>query len=252
ERSWEIVDETMQIRGGRGYETADSLAARGEAPIPVERMFRDCRINRIFEGSSEIMRLFIAREALDPHLKVGAPVLNTQLPNGDRARAAMKAAAFYAKWYPQQWVSWFGVSKSPSRQVSLDDSDVPSSPSVKSLQAPLRKHIRWAEKCTHRLARTLFHTMARFGPKLEREQVLLGRFVDIGAELFAMGAACAKAQSLAEPSAIALADYFCRLARMKIEALFDDIQHNADRSGYKVAQRVLEGDYTWLENGISR
>lgn len=252
ERSWEIVDETMQIRGGRGYETADSLAARGEAPIPVERMFRDCRINRIFEGSSEIMRLFIAREALDPHLKVGAPVLNTQLPHGDRARAAVKAAAFYATWYPKQWVSWFGVSKSPSRQVAIDDADVPSSPSVKSLEVPLRKHIRWAERATHRLARTLFHTMARFGPKLEREQVLLGRFVDIGAELFAMGAACAKAQSLAEPSAVALADYFCRTARLKIEKLFDEIQDNADRSGYKVAQRVLAGDYNWLENGISR
>ncbi len=252
ERSWEIVDETMQIRGGRGYEAADSLAGRGEAPVPVERMFRDCRINRIFEGSSEIMRLFIAREALDPHLKVGAPVLNTQLPNGDRARAAVKAAAFYAKWYPQQWVSWFGASRSPSRQTYQDDFDAPSSPSVKGLDAPLQKHVRWAERCTHRLARTLFHNMAKYGPKLEREQVLLGRFVDIGTELFAMGAACAKAQSLAEPSAVALADYFCKLARLKIEKLFDEIHHNADRTGYKVSQRVLSGDYTWLENGISR
>lgn len=251
ERSWEIVDETMQIRGGRGYETADSLAARGEAPIPVERLFRDCRINRIFEGSSEIMRLFIAREALDPHLKVGAPVLNTQLPNGDRAKAAMKAAAFYAKWYPQQWVGWLGASKSPARQTSTEK-EVPSSPSVKHLSGPLRSHVRWAERCTHRLARTLFHTMARFGPKLEREQVLLGRFVDIGTELFAMGATCARAQSLAEPSAIALADYFCRTARLKIERLFEEIQNNADRPGYKLAQRVLGGEYTWLENGMVR
>ncbi|MHA3771558.1 acyl-CoA dehydrogenase family protein [Verrucomicrobiota bacterium sgz303538] len=252
ERSWEIVDETMQIRGGRGYETADSLAARGEAPVPVERLFRDCRINRIFEGSSEIMRLFIAREALDPHLKVGAPVLNTQLPNGDRARAAVKAAAFYARWYPQQWVTWFGTSRSPSRQVSTEEPEVQPSASLKNLAGPLRPHVQWAERCTHRLARTLFHTMARFGPKLEREQVLLGRFVDIGTELFAMGAACARAQSLAEPSAIALADYFCRTAELKIDRLFDEIHNNADRAGYKLAQRVLNGEYTWLENGMVR
>jgi alkylation response protein AidB-like acyl-CoA dehydrogenase len=235
ERAWEIVNNTMQIRGGRGYETAQSLAARGDDPIPVERYLRDSRINTIFEGSSEIMRLFIAREALDPHLKIGAPVLNSQLPASTRISAALRASGFYATWYPQQWLGRAGVDG--------------------RLHPRLKKHLRGAATTAHRLARTLFHQMVRFGPKLEKQQPLLGRFVDIGTELFAITATCARAQDLLEQESnpqnvLALVDYFCRSSQLRIDALFRDVSHNADRSSYKFAQSVLAGDYDWLDVGI--
>jgi len=230
ERTWEIVNDTMQIRGGRGYETAASLAARGETPVPVERWLRDCRINTIFEGSSEILRLFLAREALDPHLQIAGPVLNTQIPTGERIRVALKAGLFYAGWYPRQW--W------------------PLSAIGSGFHPTLARHLRYAAQTSRRLARTLFHAMAWFGPKLEKRQLLLARFVEIGTELFAIAASCTHAQSLETDEARVLADYFCENSRLKIEALFRGVHDNRDAEGYHLAQRVLADEFNWLEDGI--
>ena len=238
EAAWRAVDETMQIRGGRGYETADSLKARGESPIPVERLMRDCRINTIFEGSSEIMRLFLAREALDPHLKVSGAVLNSQLPFSKRASAAVKAGLFYATWYPRQWLPSLG--------------GLPS-----DLNGKLRSHLKYVARTSRRLARRLFHAMVKFGPKLERQQVLLGRFVDIGTELFAMAATCSRAHALmrgASPAKCAeltgLADYFCETARLRIDQYFHGLNNNADAKGYRLAQTILKEEMPVLSDGI--
>lgn len=240
EMAWRIVDETMQIRGGRGYETADSLRERGDEPIAVERWMRDCRINTIFEGSSEIMRLFIAREALDPHLKVASGALNSRLPMGARAKAALKAGMFYAGWYP--------------RQLLPTGSAIP-----RNTHPRLAKHLREVSRASRRLARSLFHAMVRFGPKLERQQVLLGRFVDIGTELFAMAASCSRAQSLLAVSSdeeaeelVNLVDYFCRSAKLRINRAFHGIRNNADAQGYRVAQQLLTRNLDSLEKGILR
>lgn len=229
EAAWRIVDETMQVRGGRGYETAGSLAARGDDPVPVERWMRDCRINTIFEGSSEIMRLFIAREVLDPHLKVGAAVVNSTLPWTTRIKAAVKAGWFYAGWYPRQWIAG-GASR---EELELH-------PTLQPLACEVRKGSR-------KLARRLFHAMVRFGPKLDKQQVLLGRFVDIGTELFAMGVVLGYAQRLVRSGIVekerkrvlVTSDYFCRKGLLKVDGLFRSVGANVDREGYALAQRVL-------------
>jgi len=251
ERAWEIVNDAVQIRGGRGYETAASLAARGEQPIPVERFLRDSRINTIFEGSSEIMRLFIAREALDPHLKVSGAALNSQLPMPERLRAACGAALFYAGWYPRQWLPWANGSQGRAQR--------PHHAPRSTLHAPrLTPHLHCAAHTSRKLARAIFHAMVRHGPKLERQQLLLGRFVDIAAELFAITAVCLRAEQLAQAGAKAadgtdileLADYFCQASRLRIEEHFRHARRNADRAGYRLAQAVLAGKHAQLEHGI--
>jgi len=230
ERSWEIINDTMQIRGGRGYETADSLRARGERGDPVERFFRDARINTIFEGSTEIMRLFIAREMLDPHLKLGAAMFNTTLPFKDRARAFLRAAGHYTFWYPSQWL--------PFGDAAAD----------KVLHPVLEAPMRSVRRLSRKLARSTFHSMLRYGPKLEREQLVLARLVDAGAELFALSCAIALAQSKVEDSTspkeevdrvTSLVSYLASLTRDRCRGLFRSLFSSTDREGYGVAKRVM-------------
>lgn len=236
ETTWKIADDAMQVRGGRGYETAESLAGRGEEPIAVERFLRDCRINLIFEGSSEIMRLFIAREALDPHLKVGGAIFNTQLPMSERAKAVFTSGKFYAGWYPRQWM--------PGGAGKIDN-----------LHSDLQAHVNYAAHTSKRLARGLFHAMARFGPKLDRQQLLLSRFVGIATELFAMSATCSFAQhkiDKGEPrdEVLSVANYFCRSAKMRIDNHFAGTSDNVDRPGYKLTQDLIAGKHESLRQGM--
>jgi alkylation response protein AidB-like acyl-CoA dehydrogenase len=237
EACWRIVDETLQIRGGRGYESAQSLASRGEAPIPVERIMRDSRINLIIEGTSQVMRLFIAREALDAHMRIVGALLDAKKPLPDRVKTALRACARYAVWYPQQWLSWDWW------------------PRHRALGAPLAAHLRFAKRMSRALARSLFHAALRYQTRLAYRQQLLGRLVDAGSDLFAMSAACSKAHAMtrlqpSERSPIELADLFCRLAKKRIGLAMQHLEDNDDRQSYRVAQDVLNGRMEWLEEGI--
>jgi hypothetical protein len=233
---WSLVDDAVQIRGGRGYETASSLASRGEPAIPLERALRDMRINLIFEGSNQVMRLFIAREALDVHLKVAGDVVMPNVPLGRRLTGLVRAGIFYAGWYPMRWLGWGRW------------------PQYAEFGA-LAGHMRWVERTSRRLSRQVFHLMVSHGPALERRQSQLFRCVDVGAELFAMAAACSRAlrdtkKGIGDGSAVQLADTFCRAARRRVEASFEAVASNDDVSNFETARGVLSERFRWLEDGV--
>ena len=152
EMSCLIGDELLQIRGGRGYETAESLAARGERAVPVEQVVRDLRINRIFEGSSEIMRLLIAREAVDAHLSAAGDLANAKADLRQKAKAAVGASGFYAKWLPQLV---FGEGQRPTAYRESGN---------------LATHLRFVERSARKLARNTFYG-SRWQAAMEQKRV---------------------------------------------------------------------------------
>ncbi|MFE7314843.1 acyl-CoA dehydrogenase family protein [Streptomyces sp. NPDC057555] len=237
EMGWRMADELVQIRGGRGFETADSLAARGERAVPAEQMLRDMRINRIFEGSTEIMHLLIAREAVDAHLSVAGDLIDPDKTLADKGKAAARAGGFYARWLPKLVA---GPGQLPRTYAEFGE---------------LAGHLRYVERTSRKLARSTFYAMSRWQGKMETKQGFLGRIVDIGAELFAMSAACVRAEHLRltgdhGPEAHQLADAFCRQARIRVEELFHRLWTNTDTLDRKVVSGVLGGRYTWLEEGV--
>lgn len=237
EMAWLVADELVQIRGGRGYETADSLRGRGERAVPAEQVLRDLRINRIFEGTSEIQRLLIAREATDAHIQAAGALADLDADLPAKARAAVKASGFYARWLPQLAA---GRGRLPGSYAEFGN---------------LAPHLRYLERTSRKLARQTFYGMARWQAGLERKQGFLSRIVDIGAELFAMAASCVRAQMLRADgpngqAASELADAFCRQSRLRVERLFDALWTNTDVADERLSRAILDGRYEWFEEDV--
>lgn len=236
DEAWKIVDEAVQIRAGRGYETGPSLAGRGKAGFPLERVMRDARVFTILEGSSEIMHLFISREALDFHLKKMQPLLDTKVSIVRKIKPALSMGVAYMFWYPRLWLPCFYRSKI-------------------TMAEPLKKHVRFVKRAARRLAREIFHKMVRHQKRLASKQNILNRFVDISVDLFAMSCACSYADSLfrkgeKKENSLELADMFCREAKVRIKGRFKEVCHNHDKLSNSIAKKLLADEYEWLESDI--
>lgn len=233
-RAWQVIDETLQIRGGRGYETEVSLAARGEAAIGVERMLRDARVSRIFEGASEIMHLFIAREAVDAHLRVAGTLIEPDKSRRQKIAALPRILAYYVRWYPGRWLGWGRWPR--YREFGR-----------------LARYLRFVDRASRRMARAVFHGMLVYRGGLRHKQAFLFRIVDAAMELFIMALCVTRVQSLKGnvqgKSAERLAETFCRSSRRRVRSLLRDLWRNDDTFKYGAGLEVLAGEHAWLEQG---
>ncbi len=238
EVAYKIADDTLQTRGGRGFETSESLRARGEDAVPIERILRDLRINRIIEGTSDIMQLFIAREAMDIHVRYIMGVLDKHKSLKEKSKLAGKAALFYTKWYPMQW-----MPNIPSFQT-------------KHLSRQNISHLNYINRTAKQLARSLFHTMGLYQQKLEKEQLILAAYVDIGTYLFAMAASLSRAEMILssnpDESVQDVVNLFCTEAREIIEDRFNGMGHHHRKLLGKVNAQFLKGRYEWMITDIMR
>ena len=226
-----IADDFLQLRGGRGYETAESLAKRGEEPIAAEKMVRDARIARIVEGTDEIMRLFIAREAMDVHVRQIMPLM---MPGGNKLKHFFSSfLPFYAKWYPKQWMPAGGGYE------------------TKHLNARNQSHLTFIAKHAKKLARTMFHSMAKYQQRLEREQLIMANFVDVGTDLFVMAAVLSYADALLETvehkaELQQLVDLFCSDARDRVKANLKAVGKNHNSLYSRVSKDAMDGKFDWI------
>ena len=235
EAGWRVGDDFMQVRSGRGYEEVSSLRDRGDEPIVCERTMRDARVSRILEGTSQIMELIIAREALDTHFSLIMPIMNPKTKG--KFGLMMKAFSFYAGWYPKMWLP------------------VGAPSNTKHLSGRNQAHLAWCARNCRKMARRLFHTMGRYQQKLERKTLILSRYVEIGTDLYAMTASLARAEAMLaqtpdNKTINDVVDLFCNIARKRIANNFRLLKSNHDNLIDKVGKEFLENDLAWMSDGV--
>ena len=229
---WDVTDTALQLRGGRGYETASSLQERGEHAAPMERGMRDSRINRIVEGTTDVMHLFLAREALDWHLSNAAPLFSSKSSFGEKASTVLKCAGMYTPWLAKLMVPSFLRSFS-------------------KFHPKLRTYLRKIDSRSKKLARKMFFKMVTLGPKLESRQLTLARVVDIGTELAVMGLAVARIQSEIDRDKnsdnLETVLYWLHSSLIRVDGMFGSLSKNSDAQARSLAKKLIENAETLEE-----
>jgi hypothetical protein len=227
---WETVNDLFQVRGGRGFMTEESQRRSGEIGIPVMRMMRDARINLVWEGTSEILRIWMAREGLAPYIEQGFALLK------GTASQRLAASLYYGRMALRSCVPF---SMSGGSGMFGRDS---------------QRWVRFIESASRRLTRRILGTAIRHQQSLHHKQLLLQDIVNDSLTLFPMAATvwyAAQPDMQGKPGIQALMDYFCQEMADSLNPEAKRIsRHKKDADVYRLSKAIMNGEYVWLEEGI--
>jgi alkylation response protein AidB-like acyl-CoA dehydrogenase len=224
EMLWRAADEMVQVGGGRGF----------VKPYPYERHLRDARINRIFEGTNEILRLFISLNGIQ----------------GPAAQLAELGVALRRPLRNLGLISGFAASRLASRLGSTPTLDV-------ALHERLQPHARHLEKHVAELKESAARLIRAYRKQIIERQQELERLSDMAIELFATACVLARTQALLAVRGeagcareLALCDLFVVEAGRRFRASRVALQSPQDETRRVVARGVREAGGYGVESAI--
>jgi len=223
---WRTADEALQIAAGNGY----------MCEFPYERMVRDCRINRIFEGTNEILRLFIALSAMDD---VGAE---------------LKELSRSLKGVFDDPIKGFGVVRDYAIRRAALATGVPREKSrLTKVHPSLKAQAAIFEDKTRDLATAADRLLRRHGKLIIEKQFATRRLADIMIDLFALGCVLSRVTSRITSEGesvvsreIDIAKAFAGQAQRRIDVNLIEIDKNEDELVKSLADFAFERQgYAW-------
>jgi alkylation response protein AidB-like acyl-CoA dehydrogenase len=237
ETTIQFLKDAQIIFGGMGYETAESKQVRGEPAFGIEQLVRDAEMYRIGEGATDILRPFVAREGLSPHLDRAHRYVNGGGTRSERLVELLKLVRFYVPWYISLWL-----------RRALPDRTEFRHPKVSQL-------LGYVECSSRELARAIFWAMVRHGDQLRDDQGRQARIETIGEDLLTISTTALEASSLAHATTDEqvwdLVDQFATGARVRIDSMIDELRgRNKDHVLAAIGQQAVGGTYARLSHGI--
>ena len=214
--------------------TPEAQRKSGESPISVMRMLRDARINLVWEGTSEILRIWMARESLAPYLERGLAILQGS------AWRKLYAAGYF-------------VRMSVASVLPIGRSRYGASVFGKEYA----KWVRFLESSSRSLTRSTLTATVTQREKLHNKQLLLQHLVNDSLLLFPMAAIlwyASQPEMRDKPGIRELVEYFCQDVASRLHppsSLDGRIRRDQkDTVVYRLSKNLMSGTYDWLEDGI--
>jgi len=228
EQTIQFLNDAQVIFGGMGYETAESKQLRGEPGFELEQLVRDATMYRIGEGATDILRPFVAREALNFHLQRAQKILE----QGLTGKRLLELLRFYVPWYASLW-----------RRRPLPNHEAVQN---RRLQGMLKR----VESSSRALARVTTYAMLMYRQHMQQDQGRQNRIEMMGESLFAMAACALYAQKLNTPTGWLLTDEYFRTEKVRLKRLLSEMLSNDDRQRESVGKQALNAGFDELNRGV--